>query len=197
MNCLPNFASRNFAGILARHFLYVEAFDPPVEIEDQKDLDAAELALLVDTVYIADLLFLGVYLVDRIGHVNRLIDAVEFVPQALFHHGQELISSFLSIWKCRSSYTPWIQERGVPRRGPGHSGRNPRHPRLPYIRAQDQDTGAKETCLIPATAVILLSYRSIVVKLQHDPVVIVAWSYVYPKRTVRFEVSQTEKQRAS
>ena len=43
-------------GILAGHLLDVEALDRSLEVEDQEDLDAAELALLVDPVDVADLL---------------------------------------------------------------------------------------------------------------------------------------------
>ena len=113
-NCLPNFAIAQFSGVLAGHFLDVEALDASFEVEDHENLDAAELAFLVDPVDVTDLLLVGEYFIDRVGHVDGLIDAVEFVPEPGFHRGQEFFSALL-------------QDRGVDRLVPGGFRKEPGH----------------------------------------------------------------------
>src|SRR3972149_6379117 len=84
-----------FACVLAGHFLYVEGPYFPFKVEGQKDLNASELAFLVYTMYITDLLFISKDFIDCIRDINSFINAMKFVTQSCFDPRKEKFSTLL------------------------------------------------------------------------------------------------------
>ena len=89
----PELCITQFPRILTGHFLYIEGLYPSLKVEYQEYLDTPELAFLVYSVDVTDLLFIGKYFVDRIGDVDRFVKAPEFIPQSRFYPYQELFSA--------------------------------------------------------------------------------------------------------
>src|SRR6185369_15243856 len=89
------FRVAEFTGIFAGHFLDVKCLDPLIEVQCEKNLDAAVPAFLVDSMDITDFLLALVDYINRIRLVDHLVQAVELVLQSCLDLRQKVLAAHL------------------------------------------------------------------------------------------------------